>query len=141
MTTDELSPFTSAPATATVGWLRQEPERSDETVRAQLARRTGVTAAQLELDAATAALVDDTPAVADRYDTALQRWLSLGAADLDATTNGDSRTHPHRRADHGAATNVDSSPHRADGHRGTCYPDPNAGVGEPGLLRRSRSSG
>jgi len=73
-----------APPTATVGWLHQEPDRSGETVRDLLRRRTGVAAAQLELDAATAQLVDESAAAADRYDRALQRWLALGAADLDA---------------------------------------------------------
>ena len=73
-----------APPTATVGWLHQEPERSDELVRDLLARRTGVTAAQLEIDAATADLATDAPNSADRYDVALHRWLALGAADLDA---------------------------------------------------------
>ena len=84
----ELSPDSGevrlAPPSANVGWLRQEPDRSGETVRDLLHRRTGVTAAQLELDTATALLVDETPASADRYDRALQRWLALGAADLDA---------------------------------------------------------
>ena len=73
-----------APPTATVGWLHQEPERSDELVRDLLARRTGVTDAQLELDAATADLATGDPDAADRYDVALHRWLALGAADLDA---------------------------------------------------------
>ena len=72
------------PPAANVGWLRQEPDRSGETVRDLLHRRTGVTAAQLELDTATAQLVEETVASADRYDRALQRWLALGAADLDA---------------------------------------------------------
>ncbi len=49
-----------------------------------LYRRTGVAAAQVELDAATAELTHETSDAADRYDVALQRWLSLGAADLDA---------------------------------------------------------
>jgi ATPase subunit of ABC transporter with duplicated ATPase domains len=73
-----------APPTANVGWLGQEPDRSGETVRDLLHRRTGVVAAQLELDAATAQLVDESAASADRYDRALQGWLALGAADLDA---------------------------------------------------------
>ncbi|MFP5487604.1 MAG: ABC-F family ATP-binding cassette domain-containing protein, partial [Acidimicrobiia bacterium] len=74
----------TTPPEATVGWLRQEPERVDETVRAALARRTGVTGAQEALDAATAALADGAPHAADEYDRALHRWLALGAADLDA---------------------------------------------------------
>jgi ATPase subunit of ABC transporter with duplicated ATPase domains len=73
-----------APPTATVGWLHQEPERSDETVEDLLARRTGVTDAQRELDAATAALAVHAAGAAERYDTAWNRWLALGSADLEA---------------------------------------------------------
>ncbi|MET7932690.1 ABC-F family ATP-binding cassette domain-containing protein [Streptomyces sp. NPDC005322] len=73
-----------SPPHATVGHLPQEPERRPgETVRGFLARRTGVAAAQAELDAATQALVDAAPGADDAYATALERWLSLGAADLD----------------------------------------------------------
>ena len=73
-----------APPTATVGWLHQEPERTDETVHEQLARRTGVTAAQHELDEATAALARHDSGAAERYDVAWHRWLALGAADFEA---------------------------------------------------------
>ena len=73
-----------SPPTATIGWLAQEPERSDETVREMWARRTGVAAASAELDAATADLAAERTGAADRYDLALQRWLALGAADLDS---------------------------------------------------------
>jgi ATPase subunit of ABC transporter with duplicated ATPase domains len=73
-----------APPAATVGWLRQEAERTDETVAELLARRTGVAGAQAELDAATAALAADEPGAPERYDLAWQRWLALGAADLEA---------------------------------------------------------
>ncbi len=74
-----------APARAIVGWLHQEPERrADETVRELLGRRTGVTAAQQALDAATLEIAAGTDDAADIYDDALQRWLALGAADLDA---------------------------------------------------------
>ena len=70
-----------APPTATVGYLPQEPERrAGETVRAFFARRTGVTAAGAELEAATVTIATDH----DRYDVALERWLGLGGADLDA---------------------------------------------------------
>ncbi|MDJ0769702.1 MAG: ABC-F family ATP-binding cassette domain-containing protein [Ilumatobacter sp.] len=72
------------PPAATVGWLHQEPERTGETVRALLARRTGVTGAQAELDTASEAVAAGEPGSAERYDVALQRWLALGAADLDA---------------------------------------------------------
>ena len=73
-----------SPPRATVGWLHQEPERSDETVRDQLHRRTGVAAAQLELDLAAEALAADPAGAAERYDAALHTWLALGAGDLDA---------------------------------------------------------
>src|SRR5204862_531392 len=58
------------PPNATVGYLPQEPERrSGETVRAFFARRTGVTAAAAELEAATTTIAEDH----DRYDVALER--------------------------------------------------------------------
>ncbi|MFF7728727.1 ABC-F family ATP-binding cassette domain-containing protein [Streptomyces sp. NPDC008001] len=73
-----------SPPTATVGHLPQEPERRPgETVRAFLARRTGVARAQAELDAATQALVDGAPGADDAYSVSLDRWLGLGGADLD----------------------------------------------------------
>jgi ATPase subunit of ABC transporter with duplicated ATPase domains len=73
-----------APPTATVGWLHQEPERADETVAALLARRTGVTEAQRELDESTAALARNDADASERYDVAWHRWLALGAADLES---------------------------------------------------------
>src|SRR6185369_15619410 len=64
------------PPTATVGHLPQEPDRRPgETVRAFLARRTGVAGAQHELDVATGDLADGRPAE-DRYANALERWLN-----------------------------------------------------------------
>jgi len=60
------------------------PSTSSETVRHALGRRTGVSTAQRELDDATAALAAGSPDGADRYAVALERWLALGAADLDA---------------------------------------------------------
>ncbi|MCB0985782.1 MAG: ABC-F family ATP-binding cassette domain-containing protein, partial [Ilumatobacter sp.] len=88
--TPERGTVRLAPPTATVGWLHQEPERTGELVRDLLDRRTGVAAAQAELDAATEALAGtaahadaaEAADAADRYDVALQRWLALGAADL-----------------------------------------------------------
>ncbi|MEU3767888.1 ABC-F family ATP-binding cassette domain-containing protein [Amycolatopsis keratiniphila] len=72
------------PPTATVGHLPQEPERREgESVRAFLSRRTGVTAAQAALDAATEALTAGEPGADDAYGLALDRWLALGGADLD----------------------------------------------------------
>ncbi|WP_030912139.1 ABC-F family ATP-binding cassette domain-containing protein [Streptomyces sp. NRRL F-5126] len=73
-----------SPPTATVGHLPQEPERRHgESVRAFLARRTGVAGAQRDLDAATAALVEAAPGADDAYAAGLERWLALGGADLD----------------------------------------------------------
>ncbi|WP_328616404.1 ATP-binding cassette domain-containing protein [Amycolatopsis sp. NBC_00355] len=72
------------PPTATVGHLPQEPERREgESVRAFLARRTGVSAAQADLDRATDALTAGEDGSDDQYATALDRWLALGGADLD----------------------------------------------------------
>jgi hypothetical protein len=76
---------TAMPSDATVGYLPQEPERSaHETVAQFLGRRTGVTDATAELDAATAALAAGDAGSDDRYAHALDRWLALGGADLDA---------------------------------------------------------
>jgi ATPase subunit of ABC transporter with duplicated ATPase domains len=81
------------PPGASVGHLPQEPERRPgETIADFLARRTGVSAAQADLDAATAALASETlasgspaeqEALGDAYADALERWLALGGADLD----------------------------------------------------------
>ncbi|MBF4608451.1 ABC-F family ATP-binding cassette domain-containing protein [Curtobacterium sp. VKM Ac-1393] len=75
-----------APTDAFVGWLPQEHERiAGETVAAYIARRTGSAEATEAMDAAAAALgaPDSGDAAADRYSTALDRWLAAGAADLD----------------------------------------------------------
>ncbi|HVL83508.1 MAG TPA: ATP-binding cassette domain-containing protein [Pseudonocardia sp.] len=67
-----------------VGHLPQEPDRRPgETVAAFLARRTGVAAAQAELDAAAEALAVGGAGADDAYAAALDRWLALGGADLD----------------------------------------------------------
>jgi len=71
-----------SPRTATVGLLPQEADRRPgETLTAFLARRTGVAAAQAELDAATEALSAGTDG--PDYSVALERWLDLGGADLE----------------------------------------------------------
>ena len=72
-----------APPSATVGYLDQEPERTDESVFEYIGRRTGVTAAHAELDTATADLAAGATGADDRYSGALDQWLALGAADLD----------------------------------------------------------
>src|SRR5690242_6193768 len=81
-TTPEEGAVAISPPDATVGLLPQEPERRpDETVAAFLARRTGVADAQAAMDAAAADLA--AGASGDTYAVALDRWLSLGGADLE----------------------------------------------------------
>ncbi|WP_068925286.1 ABC-F family ATP-binding cassette domain-containing protein [Planobispora rosea] len=73
-----------SPPTATVGYLPQERERrTGETVAAFLARRTGVADAQRALDTATEGLVEGRTGADDEYAVALERWLTLGGADLE----------------------------------------------------------
>lgn len=88
----ELAPesgsITLAPASATIGYLPQETERrAGETVRGFLARRTGVAAAQADFDLATSRLEAGEPGADDAYADALDRWLALGAPDLDERTD------------------------------------------------------
>ena len=72
------------PPDATVGHLPQERDRRpDETVLQHLARRTGVQAARGELDRSTAALAVGEPGADDAYAAAFERWMALGAADLE----------------------------------------------------------
>jgi ATPase subunit of ABC transporter with duplicated ATPase domains len=72
-------------AVGTVGHLPQEAERrAGEKLLDSLARRTGTAAADHALQAAAAALDGGGPEEAERYDRALQRWLDLGGADLEA---------------------------------------------------------
>jgi ATPase subunit of ABC transporter with duplicated ATPase domains len=80
----EQGDVTLSPSSASVGYLPQEPERrSGETVHAFLLRRTGVAAAQVEMDTAAEALASGGAGADDRYSTALERWLDLGGADLE----------------------------------------------------------
>ena len=73
-----------SPPDAVVGWLPQEVERRDgETLAGHLARRTGVAAADAALQEATAALSQELPGAEDAYATAFDRWMALGAADLE----------------------------------------------------------
>jgi ATPase subunit of ABC transporter with duplicated ATPase domains len=80
----EAGSVSLTPATATVGYLPQEADRRPaETIAAFLARRTGVTASQAALDDASDALARAVPGSEDAYTTALERWLTLGGADLE----------------------------------------------------------
>ncbi len=79
----ELGVVSTSPL-ATIGELRQEHERIEgETVAGYLGRRTGVAAAERDFTEATNALSTGAPGADDRYATALERWLSLGAADFE----------------------------------------------------------
>ena len=70
-----------SPPDATVGYLPQEQQRNEtETVLQFLGRRTGVTAAQIAMDAAAEAMAHGG---GEEYSTLLERWLALGGADLD----------------------------------------------------------
>ena len=67
-----------------VGWLPQEPDAlAGETLLRYLARRTGVAAAEAEMDALAARLGDE-PELAARYAEALDRFLALGGGDFEA---------------------------------------------------------
>jgi ATPase subunit of ABC transporter with duplicated ATPase domains len=73
-----------APPALTVGYLPQEPvPRDGETLAGYLARRTGVAEAEDELERASAA-VGQSAAADERYSAALDRFLALGAPDLEA---------------------------------------------------------
>ena len=73
-----------APATMTAGYLPQERDaREGETLLDSLARRTGVAAAERELEDAAEALARREPAET-RYAAALERFLALGGGDFEA---------------------------------------------------------
>ena len=75
-----------APRGASLGYLTQQADASPgETVRAAIARRTGVADATDRMDAAAEALgaPDADDAAQDAYADALESWLALGGADLD----------------------------------------------------------
>ncbi|WP_421121956.1 ABC-F family ATP-binding cassette domain-containing protein [Aquihabitans daechungensis] len=81
----EAGSVVTAPPSASIGLLPQEPDRHEgESVARFIERRTGVGAATAELEAATAALANAEPGSDDRYSDALDRWLALGGPDLDA---------------------------------------------------------
>jgi ATPase subunit of ABC transporter with duplicated ATPase domains len=82
--TPESGRVERSPSDLRVGYLAQEPDAgAGETVRAYLARRTGVAGAGADLDRLTAALETD-PSAVDRYSDALEHFLALGGDDFDA---------------------------------------------------------
>ena len=75
--------ITLAPSDLNVGYLPQETTaRPGETLGAYLARRTGVAAAENEMEQAATALGGGTAGTDDRYSSALERYLALGGPDL-----------------------------------------------------------
>ena len=73
-----------APGDLLVGYLEQERDlRADEPLLDYLARRTGVAAAERELDRLTRRVAED-PGAVDAYSDALDRFLALGGSDLEA---------------------------------------------------------
>jgi ATPase subunit of ABC transporter with duplicated ATPase domains len=77
-----------APETVTIGYLEQEPrDVAGESVISALARRTGVLAAERELEAAATALAEGEQA-ADRYSRALETFLALGGGDFGPRAHG-----------------------------------------------------
>jgi ATPase subunit of ABC transporter with duplicated ATPase domains len=74
-----------APSSTTVGYLPQEPDaRAGETLAQYLARRTGVADAERRLRVATEAMAAGRPGADDEYAEALDTYLALGGADLEA---------------------------------------------------------
>ena len=82
--TPDAGTITISPPEAHIGYLPQESEAIEgESVLENLARRTGVHAAQVEFDLQSAALAEDYEAAGDAYSVALEEWLALGAPDFD----------------------------------------------------------
>ncbi|MCW2524393.1 MAG: putative transporter, ATP-binding protein [Frankiales bacterium] len=80
----EQGTITRVPASATVGYLAQQPAAEPgQTLLEFLARRTGVAAASAELERASEQLAQGEPGVDEAYSVALERWLALGGADLE----------------------------------------------------------
>ena len=75
---------TLAPPSATIAWLPQVTPDPSLSLRAYVRERTGVAGADLELEQSARALADGVAGSADRYAEAFDRWMSLGAADLDS---------------------------------------------------------
>lgn len=73
------------PPNAHIALLDQERERSpNETVRAMLARRSGVAAAEADFEAATRALTADQAGAGEHYQLAYDRWIDIGVAEFPA---------------------------------------------------------
>jgi len=74
-----------APPSLNVGYLPQETEaRPGETLLAYLGRRTGVAAAEADMEDAAALLSEAAVGAEDRYSSALDRYLTLGGPGLES---------------------------------------------------------
>ena len=83
--TPDTGSITLAPPTATIGYLPQEQDSErTQTMRAYLSHRTGVSAANAELERASHDLATQHAGADDAYAAALERYLTLGAPDFDA---------------------------------------------------------
>jgi ATPase subunit of ABC transporter with duplicated ATPase domains len=82
--TPEAGTVAVSPPGATRVLLPQERDRRPgESLRAYLARRSGVADAEATMTRAADALAAGEAGAGDRYAAALDRWLALGGADLD----------------------------------------------------------
>ncbi|MCX7542576.1 ABC-F family ATP-binding cassette domain-containing protein [Corynebacterium sp. P5848] len=72
-----------SPHDMTVGFLHQEIQRRVESVSEFIARRTGVAAAQHDMERYAAAMAAGDDTVDDAYSDALNTWLALGGADFE----------------------------------------------------------
>ena len=80
------------PPDLTVGHMPQDPDaRPGETLLELLARKTGIAAAERDLEASASTLAgadnargESPHALSDRYDRALGRFLALGGGDLES---------------------------------------------------------
>jgi ATPase subunit of ABC transporter with duplicated ATPase domains len=76
---------TCTPPTLRVGYLPQEPDRSNrETLAEFLARRAGVAGAEQELECTATALASGDAGADDAYAAALDGYLAAGGPDFDA---------------------------------------------------------
>jgi ATPase subunit of ABC transporter with duplicated ATPase domains len=84
LTPDSGSVSVSPPASTVVLLPQGRDRRPGEGLRRYLSRRTGVAAAEAALEEAAHLLADGRRGADDEYALALDRFLALGGADLDA---------------------------------------------------------
>ena len=90
--------------------LMRDPAFGDEILRAYLTRRTGVADAEAAVERHTASWSPDA------YAAALERFLALGGADLEARARATCRRSPW------AATSTPSRPAASSTARSACWP-------------------